>query len=91
MPWKYDPNATNGQHETSPIPTTDLSAVNSASANTTGSSMRTSRIPTTSAPDQLFRELQQGAQQAAADAQNRLGEFRLVDVRAGSHLPREGK
>jgi hypothetical protein len=72
MPWKYDPMATNGQHETFPIPRPDpADALKSSAASWPKSSMTTTSI-------EQVRKLAQVQQQ---NTENRLAEFGLRDVK----------
>ena len=84
MPWKQDPQ---NAPATFPIPDSNPADYYKGSAAAwPKSSMTTSRIPTTT-----IEQVQKQAQLQAQGQQDRLGEFRLQDVRAGSHVPKDGK
>jgi hypothetical protein len=83
MPWKYDPNSTNGAHEIFPMPKPDpADAQRSSAASWPKSSMTTTSV------EQVLK----GAQVQEQNTANRLAEFGLKDVHVGSYVPsKDGK
>jgi hypothetical protein len=80
--------ATNGQHETFPIPTPNpADALKSSAASWPKSAMTSGRIENTTL-EAVRKNAAAQSELAAADAANRLGQFRMVDV--GSAATKKG-